>query len=199
MGFNMNRQRFQSAILPKDRDTALLLPILIIAAIIFAIALSVLVLTDDSANPFKQMYLLPWSLITGAVISAPSIYLFYKGRFNLFHPLIFAAWSYFIPAFFLGSLILASGLSQPYFLSFIEDEKYNLPLTLVYVALGYAGLTLGFFLPIGGNIGKKISEKLPNPQLEAGAVVVSRIASAGDRFGECYFGVRIRHLGLSES
>jgi hypothetical protein len=159
----MNRQKFQSVILPKDRNTALLLPILIIAAIIFAVALSVLVLTDDSANPFKQMYLLPWALMLGAVISAPSIYLFYKGQFNLFHPLVFAAWSYFFPAFFLGSLILASGLSQPYFLSFIEDEKYNLPATLVYVALGYAGLTLGFFLPVGGKTGKKINSLLPNP------------------------------------
>lgn len=160
----MYKAKLQPAFLPKDRDTALLLPILIIAAIIFAVALSVLVLTDDSANPFKQMYLLPWALMVGAVVSAPSIYLFYKGRFNLFHPLVFAAWSYFIPAFFLGSLILASGLSQPYFLSFVEDEKYNLPLTLVYVALGYAGMTLGFFLPISGKIGKKISARLPNPQ-----------------------------------
>jgi hypothetical protein len=160
----MYKAKFQPAFLPKNRDTALLLPILVIAAIFFAVGLSVIVLTDDSANPFKQMYLLPWALMVGVVISAPSIYLFYKGRFNLFHPLVFAAWSYFIPAFFLGSLILASGLSQPYFLSFVEDEKYNLPLTLVYVALGYAGMTLGFFLPISGNIGKKINARLPNPQ-----------------------------------
>ncbi len=163
----MFNTKFQPAFLPKDRDTALLLPILIIGAIIFAVGLSVLVLTDDSANPFKQMYLLPWSLLVGAVISAPSVYLFYKGRFNLFHPLVFAAWSYFFPAFFLGSLILASGLSQPYFLTFVEDERYNLPLTMVYVALGYAGLTIGFALPFGRNIGKKINGWLPNPQWKA--------------------------------
>ncbi len=157
--------------MPKDRNTALLLPILIIAAIIFAVGLSVLVLTDDSANPFKQMYLLPWALLVGAVIAAPSVYLFYKGRFNLFHPIVFAAWSYFFPAFFLGSLILASGLSQPYFLTFVEDERYNLPLTLVFVAVGYAGLSLGFFLPPGRNIGIKINGWLPNPQWEAGQVI----------------------------
>lgn len=160
----MYKAKFHPAFLPKDRDTALLLPILMIAAIIFAVGFSVLVLTDDSANPFKQMYLLPWVLMVGTVVSAPSVYLFYKGRFNLFHPLVFAAWSYFFPAFFLGSLILASGLSQPYFLTFVEDEKYNLPLTLVYVALGYGGLSVGFFLPRGRNIGKKINKRLPDPQ-----------------------------------
>ncbi len=167
----MYKTKFQPAFLPKDRNTALLLPILIIAVIIFAIGLSVLVLTDDSANPFKQIYLLPWAVLVGAVIAAPSVYLFYKGRFNLFHPIVFAAWSYFFPAFFLGSLILASGLSQPYFLTFIEDERYNLPLTLVFVALGYAGLSLGFFLPFGGNIGKKINGWLPNPQWEVKHVI----------------------------
>ena len=150
--------------MPKERNTALLLPILIIAVIVFTGSLSVLVLTDDSANPFKQMYLLPWALLVGAVIAAPSVYLYKKNRFNLFHPIVFAAWSYFFPAFFLGSLILASGLSQPYFLTFIEDERYNLPLTLVFVALGYAGLTVGFFLPYGRNIGEKIHSWLPNPQ-----------------------------------
>ncbi len=167
----MYKTNLQPAFLPKDRNTALLLPILLIGAIIFAVGLSVLVLTDDSANPFKQMYLLPWAFLVGAVIAAPSVYLFYKGRFHLFHPLVFAAWSYFIPAFFLGSLILSSGLSQPYFLTFVEDEKYNLPLTMVYAALGYAGLTLGFFLPYGSNIGKKISGRLPNPQWESKQVL----------------------------
>ncbi|HXH70382.1 MAG TPA: hypothetical protein VNI60_08640, partial [Pyrinomonadaceae bacterium] len=167
----MYKTKFQRAFLPKDRNTALLLPILIIGAVIFAGGLSVLVLTDDSANPFKQMYLLPWALLVGIVIAAPSVYLFYKGRFNLFHPIVFAAWSYFFPAFFLGSLILASGLSQPYFLTFIEDEKYNLPLTLVFVALGYAGLSLGFFLSFGRNIGKKINGWLPNPRWEAKQVL----------------------------
>lgn len=113
------------------------------------------------------MYLLPWSLMVGVVIAAPNIYLIYKKQFNLFHPIVYAAWSYFFPAFFLGSLILSSGLSQPFFLSFIDDERYNLPLTMVYVALGYGGLSLGFFLPLGKYIGKRISNRLPNPQWQA--------------------------------
>jgi len=168
----MHKTKFHPAFLPKDRNTTLLLPILIIAVIIFTVSLSLFVLTDDSTNPFKQMYLLPWALLVGVVIAAPSVYLFYKKQFSLFHPIVFAAWSYFFPAFFLGSLILASGLSQPYFLNFIEDERYNLPLTLVFVALGYAGLTVGYFLPIGKNIGVKINTWLPNPQWKAEQVLL---------------------------
>ena len=61
--------------------------------------------------------------------------------------------------FSLGGLILASGLSQPFFLVYVEDERYNLPLTLVYIALGYGGLALGFLIPFGKNIGDKIQSE----------------------------------------
>jgi hypothetical protein len=104
---------------------------------------------------------MPWVFLLGIVIAVPNFYLIYKGRFNFFHPLVFAAWSYFVPAFFLGGLILASGLSQPFYLTFVEDERYNLPLTLVYVILGYGGLTLGFFTPYAKRFGEKLSARLP--------------------------------------
>ncbi len=153
---------FNSHRLPiQKRDTALLIPLLIIGVIVFVGAFSLVVLTDDTINPFKDMYLMPWVFLLGAVIAAPNFYLIYKGRFNLFNPIVFAAWSYFVPAFFFGGFILASGLSQPFFLVFVEDERYNLPLTLVYVALGYGGLALGFLFPFGKKVGDKISDRLP--------------------------------------
>lgn len=124
-------------------------------------AFSLVVLTDDTMNPFKDMYLMPWVILLGAVIAAPNFYLIYKKRFHLFNPIVFAAWSYFVPAFFLGGLILASGLSEPFFLVYVEDERYNLPLTLIYVALGYGGLALGFIFPFGKKVGDQISVRLP--------------------------------------
>jgi hypothetical protein len=143
------------------KDKTLLIPVAGILALVIIGFFTLLILTTDDFNPFREMYLMPWVFATGLVIAAPSIYLYYKGRFNFFHPLVFAAWSYFFPAFFLGGLVLASGISEPYFLSFIEDQHYNLPLTLVYVMLGYAGLTLGFFLPVGRFVGGKIEGWLP--------------------------------------
>jgi hypothetical protein len=145
----------------QNRDSALLLPVIVIAVITLLGGFSLIFVSDDASNPFKQLFLMPWVILLGIVIAAPSFYLYYKGRFDFFHPLVFAAWSYFVPAFFVGGLILAAGLSQPYFLSFVEDEKYNLPLTIVYVILGYGGLSIGFFLPIGKKIGKKINSRLP--------------------------------------
>ncbi len=108
-----------------------------------------------------NLYLVPWILGTAAVILAPSIYLIYKGNFDPFHPLVFPAWSYFFPGFVIGGLVLASGLSQPYFLFFIQDAHYNLPLTFVYVMLGFGGLTVGYVLPIGRIVGDYIKRWLP--------------------------------------
>lgn len=156
----MYKARIQPNIL-QEKDTAIMFPLAILGAIICLGGLALLYLTDDTTNPFKQMYMMPWVFLLGVVIAAPNLYLIYKKRFNLFHPLTFAAWSYFVPAFFFGGLILASGLSQPFYLVFVEDEQYNLPLTLFYIALGYGGMTLGFFFASGRNIGKKISEWLP--------------------------------------
>ena len=153
----LNSQPFAN----QKRDVALLIPMLVIGALVLFGALSLIVLTDDGINPFKDMYLMPWVILLGAVIAAPNFYLIYKGKFNLFNPIVFAAWSYFVPAFFFGGLILASGLSQPFYLIFVEDERYNLPLTLVYVALGYGGLALGFLFPFGKKIGDQINVRLP--------------------------------------
>src|SRR5437868_2377184 len=113
------------------------------------------------SDPSSKFYLFPWCLATGTVIAAPSVYLIYKEKFSPFHPLVFPAWSYFLPGFFVGGLVLAAGLSQPYFLTFVQDEHYNLPLTFVYIMLGYAGLSLGFSVPYARRIGGWIGNHLP--------------------------------------
>ena len=85
--------------LPEKR-TSLLKPIAILwgFAVIFVIGYW---LIDASLNNSgTKYYLLPWTFLTGAVILAPSTYLFIKKKFDPFHPLVFAAWSYFFPAFF---------------------------------------------------------------------------------------------------
>lgn len=78
-----------------------------------------------------------WVVISGAVVVSPSIYLYTKHRFDPFHPLVFAAWSYILPAFVFGGLILYFGWSRPYFLSYIDAPEYNLPLSLAYVSIGF--------------------------------------------------------------
>lgn len=144
-----------------EKKINFILPAVFIWGMALILVLTFLFYESDSDDFLGNYYLLPWCLLTGAVIAAPSLYLLYKKRFNLFHPLVFAAWSYFFPAFFVGGLVLSAGYSQPFFLNFVQDERYNLPLTLVYVMLGYIGLSVGFFLPFGRKIGEKISRWIP--------------------------------------
>ena len=108
----------------------MLIPILVLCLVGGAAGLMILMLSGGFTNPFTEIYLLPWVALTGVVVAAPAIYLAVRKRFDLFHPLVFAAWSYFFPAFVIGGLLLASGLSKPYYLAFVSDLEYYLPLTL---------------------------------------------------------------------
>jgi len=149
--------------LPSDRSRQGLLYAIVFIWGLVAISLLTIIFSEIGMDDrSKKYYLVPWCLLTGAVIASPSIYLIYKGRFDPFHPVVFPAWSYFFPGFFIGGLCLAAGLSQPYFLTFVQDESYNLPLTLVYVMLGYLGLVIGFTIPYARWAGERIGNRLPN-------------------------------------
>lgn len=146
----------------RDSDrTNLLVPIAALWGFVIAAIFAWLSIESIYENPNSRLYLLPWCLLTAAVVLAPSAYLYYKQQFDLFHPLVFAVWSYFLPAFVIGGLILAFGLTYPVYFSFIDNETYDLPLTFVYIMLGYAGLSVGFFMPFGKWIGAKIGKWLP--------------------------------------
>src|SRR5215204_3427582 len=157
----MAQYKLQNPALLPDKRTNLLLPVALLWCLAVVFFIGYYIIDAGLNNSGTKYYLLPWTFLTGAVVLAPSFYLFIKKRFDPFHPLVFAAWSYFFPAFFIGGLILAGGFSNPYFLTFIQNEEYDLPLTLVYVILGYGGLTVGFYLPFGKKIGEILSRRLP--------------------------------------
>ncbi len=158
----MAENRLQNPTLLPDKRKGLLYPIAFLWGLIVVSIIVFYLVEDGLSDSFNRYYLLPWTFLTGVVLLTPSIYLFFKKKFDPFHPLVFPVWSYFFPAFFVGGLILTFDLSQPYYLAFVQDERYELPLTLVFVMLGFAGLTIGFALPIGKKIGEIISRWLPN-------------------------------------
>ena len=135
------------------------------AAILWGVALAIILgiyyVTVGFGDSLSKAYLLPWCLATAIVILAPSLYLIYRGNFDPFHPLVFPAWSYFFPGFVIGGLVLASGFAQPYFLTLLQDERVDLPMSLVYVMLGFGGLSIGFAIPFAARIGKTVSSWLP--------------------------------------
>ena len=121
-------------------------------------ALLLLALNSELSRSFPYFFLLPWIVLLLVALVLPSAILFQPGKFNLGNPIVFAAWSYFLPAFVLGGIALAVGWSQPYFLSYIQDAKTNLPWTIILIILGYLGLAAGYFLPIGTAAGRIVGD-----------------------------------------
>ncbi len=138
-----------------------LIPVLVLWGALAIISAGILWQMSGIGESIRNFYLLPWAFLTGLVVLAPSFYLYWVGKFDPFHPLVFAAWSYIFPAFVFGAVIIAFDWVDWFFMSFIDDPRYNLPLTLLYISIGFAGLAIGYFLPIGRLGAEKISKILP--------------------------------------
>lgn len=150
-------------------------PGVILMAATVVVAGFALLLNSDLTDNFPYFYLLPWIAVLGVVLASPSVYLYFKGRFSLHDPLIFATWSYFLPAFFVGGLMLASGWSPPAFLVFIQDSDFNLPYTVVLIILGFVGLSIGYFSPLGEKAGASIGRFLPKKDFESRALLTPAV------------------------
>lgn len=135
---------------------------LMFGVILSGIALS-LVAIELEVRPggWMDFYLLPWMVLVGVTALIPSAYLYCKGSLVLYHPLVYGAAFGIIPGFVIGPIAIAVGMYDRYAYSLIPDPQFYLPLALVYVAMGFAGLTLGFSLPIGRKVGRSLSAKLP--------------------------------------
>lgn len=148
--------------LPAGRSTNWLL---ITAGAMMALALAgmmVLVFGFDSVAPeVERPYMVPWVIATGIVVTAPLLYLKRRGEFTIAHPIVFPVLVYFFPMFFIGGWSLVFGLSNYYYLSFINNPEWDLPLAFLYINLGFLGLCAGFFIPRGKKIGNYLHTWLP--------------------------------------
>ena len=149
---------------------------LIMMGAVVAIGLVLLLLNSGIENSYPYLFVLPWAIGLSVVVLAPSAYLYYHDRFTFYDPIVFATWSYIFPAFVLGGIVLAFGYSEPFYLSFIQDEHYNLPYAIVIVALGFGGLSLGYLMPMGRWVGARIERLLPVRQFEPNALIIPGIA-----------------------
>lgn len=138
-----------------------ILPGLVLMGLALLVTLFVLLAVDGAFETYPYLFLLPWIFGLGIVMAIPSVVLYYKGKFSFADPLVFATWSYFFPAFVIGGIFFAGGWSQPAFLPLIQDFEYNLPLTVVLIGLGFAGLAAGHFIPAGPKLGSFIANMLP--------------------------------------
>lgn len=149
-----------------------LAPGIIMMGLVIAIAGIVWVLNSDLGRIYPYFYLVPWLVALTVVLATPSLILYHRGKFTFYNPIVLATWSYFFPAFVAGGAMLVLGWSQPSFLSFIQDPSYNLPYTIGLIALGFVGLSLGFFIPAAARLGKLIAQHLPHRDHEPSVLVI---------------------------
>src|SRR5258708_5860375 len=147
--------------------------VLMVTAVIVTVI--VLFATNGAFDAYPYLFLLPWVFGLAVVMAVPLIILYYKGRFSLANPLVFATLSYFFPAFVVGGFFLASGWSQPGFLSLIHDIRNDLPFTIVLVALGFAGLAAGYLLPVGAKLGGVVARVIPTADYPPSSLIVPSV------------------------
>ncbi len=147
-------------------------PGLLLMACSVALTLLFFTLSSDLVESFPLLYLLPWVLALGVVLITPSLILLYRGKLKFYDPLVFATWVYFFPSFVIGGLTLASGWSQPYYLTYVQDAEYNLPYTVVLIMLGFAGLAAGYFSPLGSKPGAVLARYLPTRDFDTPVFLV---------------------------
>lgn len=153
-----------------------LVPGLVLMLCALGVAFLFIVLNSDLVESFPYLYLLPWIMGLGLVLIAPTAYLYQKGRLKLYDPLVFATWAYLFPSFVVGGLMLAGGWSKPPFMAFIQDAPYNLPYAVVLVMVGFVGLAVGYFLPIGANLGAAAGRFLPAKDFDSSALLIPGVS-----------------------
>ncbi len=105
--------------------------------------------------------ILPWIFVVSLVLLFPSMVLVAYGRFDWFHPLVYPVWSYLFPAFAIGSLYIASAAYDSRSLSLLPDPDRDIPLAMMCVAVGFAGLFAGFAVPAARAAGMRVANVLP--------------------------------------
>jgi MFS family permease len=147
--------------------------LLIFGALLTAFLL--LFVDDDVWKTSMTLYLLPWIAATAIVLLAPTAYLLYYKKFDVFHPLVHASWSYWFPAFVIGGMVVASGYIYPYQMTLIADPEEDFKWTYIYIMLGYIGMTAGFSLPFAKRWGTFLNRKLPTWDWQPKQVILPAI------------------------
>lgn len=144
-----------------------------------------------------DFFLLPWMFLVAVTTLVPMLYLHLKRRFVFYHPLVYGAVLGIFPGFVIGPIAITAGAYDTYSYSLISDPKFYLPLTLVYVAIGFASLAVGFALPIGRQLGRRLFDKFPTwdwsfEQIRIPAIALMAVGQVG-----LLTGVRVGSLGYN--
>lgn len=141
-----------------DRTVAYAAGMMAISALVGLIIIGV---NSEWFDSFPYLFLMPWICVLAIVLSIPVGITLARGGNGLENPLMIATITYFFPAFVIGGISLSVGLSDPYYLSFIQDSRTDLPYTVVIIIAGFTGLAVGYLSPPGLFLGKRLRSVLP--------------------------------------
>lgn len=182
--------------IPAARRVGALLPAALLWGAALVAAFVFLIADGGFESAFGQFYLLPWAVGTGIVVLAPAAYFYYKGEFDLFHPLVFGVWSYIFPAFVVGAFIIAFNMTNSYVMLFVTDPEHTLPLALVYVSIGFMGVIAGYYLPTNRFILDRVNRLSPRSDWDLERVWIPGVVLTLSGLGVNIVGIVLGVLGF---
>ncbi len=182
-------------------------PIVVLWGLMLIAGAGFLYATGGIDAALGDFYLVPWAIGTGIIVLAPSALLLYRGKFDLFHPLVYGVWSYVFPAFVIGALIITFNMTNSYVMLYVTEPETTLPLSLVYVALGFLGVIAGYYLPVGPFVLKRLNRLMPGSDWDLDKIwfpgIVLTLAGLGVNIAGLILGIlgfqRVDQVGTFDS
>lgn len=131
----------------RERWLVVLAPLAMAGVVILLLLVDLPETADWLALALIGINILIWGL--------PVLLLFKSRHVDFFHPLVFAAFSFGLPMIVIRGIYLALG-GDSAVLALTADPTYFLRLALVYLAVGWTAVLLGFYVPLGGSIIRRL-------------------------------------------
>lgn len=148
----------------------------LLLGMLFSILIAVLIMIyaafwTDQELPWGPGSLGAASLIMAALLAVVVSRVSINKEFDLFHPLVWAAWVYFVPYWVAKPLWMAFARRDSIATYLMNDSWYFLTMSMLMAVLGYVCLVIGFSLPFGQRFGRLLA-KLPLPNWHTGETAV---------------------------
>jgi len=131
----------------RERWLVALLPLAMASVVILLLLVDLPRTVDWLALALIGVNIVIWGL--------PVLRQFKSGHPDFFHPLVLAAFSFGLPMIVIRGIYLALG-GDSAALALTADPTYFLRLALVYMAVGWMAVLVGFYVPLGGSISRRL-------------------------------------------
>ena len=98
-------------------------------------------------------FLFPWLVALLVVLVTPTAILFYQGKLRLENPIVFATGPILSRHSSSAVVALAAGWSKPYYVHSFRTPTTTCRIRSGSSCSGFAGLSIGYFLPVGRKVG----------------------------------------------